>query len=161
MRSRLAGHLGLFAACISVLVIAGCTSQSEPSPTPSYQTIDLVAADAEDQYPVSVRVVDESNRLTDARSASPSELAAEFRARPMEGAAIGVTPVDATDHSVLLIWNGSGCDRNAAILVAKDVSALTVDTDAPAACSLPGTYRGVVLTFANPVIVEEIRLEAK
>jgi hypothetical protein len=159
MKNRLAVQLGWIAAFTSVAVIAGCTTQTG-SPTPAYQTIDLVATDADNRYPVSVQVVDESHRLADARSSSPSELSAQLQQRPMEGAAIAVTRVDGSDTFVLLIWNGTGCDRNASVLVGRDVTTLTVDAGAPATCSLPGTYRSIVLMFVSPVVVEEIRLEA-
>lgn len=76
----------------------------------------------------------------------------------MEGAALGASPFEDSDHRLAIVWNGSACDRNASMVIARQVARITLDAGTPEACSGPRTYRAVVLEFDGPIVVEDIDL---
>jgi hypothetical protein len=153
-------------ATLAALAIAvgGCTSETRPSPSPTASSppnagpVVLVASDDENRFPVAVRVIDESGRLQAVRPVGPVELAAGLARTPMEGAALGAWQVDGSDRQVAIVWNGSACDRDASIVITTGVGSVTVDAGSPDECSGPGAYRGVVLVFDGPIVVEDVDL---
>lgn len=148
------GVLGVLAACGG--------SPATPSPSPSPSVFSFVGANDRGGWPVPVSVGDFSGGLTNARAATAAELAAEIARRPMEGAAGGLSPFEASDRDALLIWAGGGCDDAVTVTLSGDGSVLTIEPRVDAGCSGPWpVYRGVVLTFEAPYDVAAITLDVR
>jgi hypothetical protein len=149
-----------FALLLAIALVTGCApGSSETAAGPRSTT--FTGFDSRGELPVEITVVDDSQMVSEARPATPVELAAEFAQRPMEGAAGGLTSFGGSDSAVLLVWAGDGCDRWVAISVSAAADRLSVNPRPTGDCDQRLAYRGVVLTFSAPVDVGAITLDLR
>jgi len=130
---------------------AEATSRSPASSTwpPAAATIVQVPG-------VEIAVVDLSNHLLGARTASldGSTLSPGVATKPIHLAET-TTPGD-----VLLTWSGSGCDRRAVVEIDKRLTAISVERIEAPECDGDARTYGLILTFDDPVDVDSIELSA-
>ena len=96
---------------------------------------------------VRIRIIDEGRRLTDAKA--PTQLQLNLNLGALFTNQIAIVSLDKEGRSILVLWGGLGCDRTATLTIGAAGDAVTVSPDPIGGCDLVGSYRGVVLTFAE------------
>ena len=62
---------------------------------------------------------------------------------------IAAVSLDGRGATVLVLWSGLGCDREATLTVSPANAAVTVSPEPIENCELIGSYRDVILMFAE------------
>jgi hypothetical protein len=96
---------------------------------------------------VSLRIVDHSGALSNARQATR----AEIQALAMIPDTIGVVGLPGDDRSLYARWTSSICDGETTVRIDAAVRSIEVEQPPRKQCDAVGTFVDLVLSFSGPV----------
>lgn len=74
---------------------------------------------------------------------------------------ISAVSLPADMRQLMVLWGGYACDKAGTLTVSASEDAITVAPDPITNCDLAPSYRGVVLTFAEPQAAGSFRLDLR
>jgi hypothetical protein len=153
----------LAAALVTAVLVAGCdiagsSTGYPPAPTPGAseqpaRVVDL--ADREGVGAMTLRIYDRSFALTNARSATPAELA------DAEDLGENVIGAFGSGRELLVTWAGSTCPDTGNLFIGPGVDAIVLSPTVGAGCDATDNLRGVVLEFKLAVDLKAIRFDLR
>lgn len=153
------------ASLAATLVLTGCgissssTSPLDPAPTPgsSEQPAATLQVGANQGKEVlTLRVFDRSFALTNARSATGTELA---DVEPLGSNVVGMYHRESRE--ILLTWAGAQCPQIGDLFIGPGVSQIIIAPSAGAGCAAGPSVRGVVLEFKLGVDLKAIEFDLR
>lgn len=148
--------LGAAACSPTESVSAGPSSTAtDPVPSPSNERI-VVARDDRGEHAMRLVIVDSQGVVASVAAAEPDEITPVAERLP--SSRIAAVGVPGQSPRILLVWSGFACDQSGSVTISMPGPSLAVAPDPIDNCDLVPSYRGLLLTFAQPVAVGSLHV---